>query len=139
MRRLFVAFVLLAACRGQSAPAPAANATPPGNAAPPTTTAANAAPAPAVAASAAAPALACAAIQGCVERCRADDRACQHACVARLVPAARPYFDRLQACVEPACASRDGGAAPCLDPASFACKLCAMSHCAQLASACLAH
>lgn len=133
MRRLFIAFVLLAACKGQSTPAPSVAPIPP-----PT---ANAAPAAAstTTAAAEAPGLNCAAIQGCVERCRADDRACQHACVARIVAAARPYFDRLQACVEPACANRDGGAAPCLDPASFACKLCAMSHCAQLASACLAH
>jgi hypothetical protein len=83
--------------------------------------------------------LVCAAIQGCVERCRGDDRACQHACVVRLSAPARPFFERLQACVVPACANADGGAAPCLDPTSFACKLCAMGHCAELASSCLAH
>ncbi len=117
LRGLVVAALLIGACK---------------NSAPPLATAAavvDMAPAP----------LACAAIQGCIGHCRADDHACQAACIARLTSTARPFFDRLQACVAPACADGDGGAAPCRDPSSFACQLCAMSHCAQVGSACLAH
>jgi hypothetical protein len=86
-------------------------------------------------------ALTCATIQSCVERCPlgAALDPCARACVARLTPAARPFYDRLQACVAPACANRDGGSAPCLDPGSMGCKLCAMSHCSSLASTCLLH
>ena len=120
MRGLFVFVALLVvACKGAPSPTAVAAAVAPADLAPPP--------------------LACAAIQGCIERCRADERACQQACVARLSAPARPFFARLQACVVPACANADGGAAPCLDPASFACKLCAMGHCAELASSCLAH
>lgn len=83
--------------------------------------------------------LACADLQGCVDACRAGDARCVDACVARLTAAARPYYDTLQACVAPACASADAGAAPCREATSFACKLCVMARCAGAASACLAH
>jgi hypothetical protein len=137
MRRLFVAVVILAACKGSAPPAASAPAPAPVAPAP---TAAELAPAdPVPAAAPATSALDCAAIQGCVERCRPEDHGCERACITRLTAGARPFFDRLQACVVPACANRDGGAAPCIEPAAFACKLCALSHCPQLASACLAH
>lgn len=84
--------------------------------------------------------LTCATIQGCVEQCPlgAALTACANKCVARLVPAARPFYDALQKCVAPNCANRDAGG-PCLDPSSMGCKLCAMSHCGSQASSCLLH
>jgi hypothetical protein len=83
--------------------------------------------------------LTCATIQRCVSACPPGTAlpACADACVARLTPAARPFYDALQACVAPRCAADAG--APCLDPASLGCKLCAMSHCGGLASSCLLH
>jgi hypothetical protein len=84
--------------------------------------------------------LVCANIQSCVEKCPlgAALAACADACVARLAPASRPYYDALQRCVAPNCANADA-AGPCLDPGSLGCKLCAMSHCGSLASTCLLH
>jgi len=81
--------------------------------------------------------LSCRALQGCTESCA--DPACAEACVRRLTAAARPTYDALQACVVPACADADGGAAPCRTPGSFACKMCVLSHCASQAAACMSH
>lgn len=84
--------------------------------------------------------LACAGLQGCVDRCGgAGADACVAACVARLTPAARPYYDALQACVVPACADADAGAAPCRASTSWACKMCVLGRCAGPAAACMAH
>jgi hypothetical protein len=86
------------------------------------------------------PPLTCANIQSCVAKCPlgASLPPCADACVARLAPASRPFYDALQACVAPNCANADA-AGPCLDPGALACKLCAMSHCGSLASTCLLH
>ncbi|HEX4462889.1 MAG TPA: hypothetical protein VIA18_33175 [Polyangia bacterium] len=127
--------MLLAACKNSAPGSGAAAGAPSASGAP----AASSAPAASANVDMAPAAMVCAGMQGCVGRCRADDRGCAAACIARLTAAARPYFARLEACVAPACAAGDGGAAPCRDPASFACQLCVMSHCAQLATACLAH
>jgi hypothetical protein len=59
--------------------------------------------------------------------------------VRRLTAAARPSYDALHACVVPACADADGGAAPCRAPGSFACKMCVLSRCASQAAACMSH
>jgi hypothetical protein len=84
--------------------------------------------------------LACAGMQACVESCAATSAAaCARGCAARLSATARPYYDALQACVAPACANVDAGATACLQPAALSCKLCVMSHCAQLAAHCVAH
>ena len=84
--------------------------------------------------------MSCAALQGCVQGCPARGReACVAGCVARVSPAARPYYEALERCVVPACVASDGGAAPCREPTSFACTLCAMAHCPQPASRCMAH
>lgn len=85
------------------------------------------------------PSLACAGMEGCVSACSAGPDACARSCAARLSPTARPYYDALQACVAPTCGARDGGSAACLQPSSLACKLCVMSHCGALATACVAH
>ena len=79
--------------------------------------------------------LTCRALQGCTDAC--VDAACAEACVRRLAAAARPAYDALQACVVPACADADAGAAPCRAPGSFACKMCVLSRCAAQASACM--
>jgi hypothetical protein len=81
--------------------------------------------------------LACAGIEGCVSACSGAAADCAARCAARLTAGARPYYEALQACVAPACA--DGGDRPCLQPSTFACKLCVMSHCAAAAAACVAH
>jgi hypothetical protein len=86
------------------------------------------------AASALAP-LSCRALQGCTDTCA--DAPCAEACVRRLSAAARPVYEALQACVVPACADADAGAAPCRVPGSFACKMCVLSRCAAQASACM--
>ena len=86
------------------------------------------------------PPLTCANIQSCVGNCPLGPllKACADDCLARLTPAARPYYDALQGCVVPSCANADA-AGPCLDPGSLGCKMCAMSHCGALASSCLLH
>lgn len=90
------------------------------------------------AASEAAPApLTCRALQSCTDRCA--DAACAEACTQRLTAVARPVYEALQACVGPACADADAGAAPCRAPASFACKMCVLGHCATQASRCMAN
>jgi hypothetical protein len=81
--------------------------------------------------------LSCRALSGCTDAC--TDARCAEACVRRLSAAARPAYDALQACVVPACADPDAGAAPCRVPGAFACKMCVLSRCAQLASACMTH
>src|SRR5690348_3434090 len=58
--------------------------------------------------------LSCRALDGCTSSCA--DAACAEACVRRLSPSARPAYEALQACVVPACAHADGGAAPCSAP-----------------------
>ena len=89
-------------------------------------------------ASAAAPApLTCRDLQGCTDRCA--DAACAEACTRRLTAVARPVYEALQACVAPACANADAGTAPCREPASFACKMCVLGHCAGQASRCMAN
>ncbi len=80
--------------------------------------------------------LSCRSLQGCTDACAGA--ACAEACVRRLTAAARPAYEALQACVVPACADADAGAAPCRAPGSFACKMCVLSHCAAQASRCLA-
>jgi hypothetical protein len=90
----------------------------------------------ATASSSAAP-LRCRALQGCTDSCA--DPACAEACVRRLTAAARPTYDALQACVAPACADADAGAAPCRAPGSFACKMCVLSRCASQAAACMSY
>ncbi|MCU1277214.1 MAG: hypothetical protein JWM53_760 [bacterium] len=84
----------------------------------------------------AATALSCRTLQSCTDACM--DPACAEACVRRLTAAARPAYEALQACVVPACADVDAGAAPCRVPGAFACKLCVLSRCAAQASACMA-
>jgi hypothetical protein len=79
--------------------------------------------------------LTCRALDGCTADC--TTAACAEACVARLVPAARPIYAALQACVVPACANADAGAAPCATPGAFACKMCVLAHCASQAAACM--
>jgi hypothetical protein len=81
--------------------------------------------------------LSCRALQGCTDACK--DAPCAEACVRRLTAAARPAYDELQACVVPACANADAGAAPCRVPGAFACKMCVLSRCAAQASACMTH
>jgi hypothetical protein len=130
MRSATIALVLvtLAACKTHSSP-PA----PPSSSLPSSSL-------PSRVADLALPPLTCANIQRCVEKCPlgAALPPCADACVARLTAAARPFYDALQACVAPHCAVADAGG-PCLDPGSFGCKLCAMSHCGSLASTCLLH
>jgi hypothetical protein len=86
------------------------------------------------------PPLSCSNIQRCVAACPrgAALPRCADVCVARLTPAARPFYDALQACVAPSCANADASG-PCLDPGSLGCKMCVMSHCGSLASTCLLH
>lgn len=99
------------------------------------------------AATAAAPAdlaparLTCASLQSCVENCPREGRtACAKACVERLEPAARPYYQALEACVVPACATApDGGSSSCDDPTSLGCKMCATARCPKPVSTCLLH
>jgi hypothetical protein len=81
--------------------------------------------------------LSCRALQSCTDSCA--DPACAETCVRRLTAAARPSYDALQACVVPACAAADGGAAPCRAPGSFACKMCVLARCASQAAACMSH
>ena len=82
-------------------------------------------------------ALVCATLQSCTDAC--SDGECAANCALRLKPAARPFYDALQACVKPACADADAGAAPCRVPNSFACKLCVLGHCAAQASRCMSN
>lgn len=90
---------------------------------------------PAPGASTAAAPLTCRTLEGCTDAC--SDAACAEACVRRLTAAARPAYDALQACVKPACAAADAGAAPCQVPGSFGCKMCVLARCAAQAASCL--
>ncbi len=81
--------------------------------------------------------LVCATLQSCTDGCSDGD--CAAHCALRLTPAARPFYDQLQACVKPACADADAGSAPCRVPNSFACKMCVLGHCAAPASRCMAN
>jgi hypothetical protein len=81
--------------------------------------------------------LTCRALQGCTDRCA--DAACAEVCTHRLTSVARPVYEALQACVVPACAEPDAGAAPCREPGSLACKICVLGHCAAQASRCMAN
>lgn len=91
-------------------------------------------PAPSAPARVAAPEpLTCRTLESCTDAC--GDAACAEACVRRLTAAARPAYDALQACVEPACADAD--AAPCRAPGSLACKMCVIARCAAQAATCM--
>ena len=80
--------------------------------------------------------LTCSAVQTCLQKCYgADLGGCTDRCASRLAPSARPYYDKLAACVKPACV--DTADAPCKEPLSMSCKMCAMSSCGSLASDCL--
>jgi hypothetical protein len=134
MRLAAVALVLtLVACKGRSSPS--SSASPPA----PSSSGSSSSSSLSPPADLALPSLSCANIQSCVEKCPlgAALPPCAAACVTRLTPAARPFYDALQACVAPHCAADAG--APCLDPGALGCKLCAMSHCGGLASTCLLH
>jgi hypothetical protein len=82
-------------------------------------------------------ALVCATLQSCTDAC--SDGECAARCALRLKSPAKPFYDQLQACVKPACADVDAGAAPCRVPNSFACKMCVLAHCAAPASRCLSN
>ncbi|HEY2747878.1 MAG TPA: hypothetical protein VGL86_24820 [Polyangia bacterium] len=82
-------------------------------------------------------ALVCGTLQGCTDACSDGD--CAARCALRLTPAARPFYEALQACVKPACADADAGAAACRVPNSFGCKMCVLAHCAAQASRCMAN
>jgi hypothetical protein len=82
-------------------------------------------------------ALVCATLQSCTDACADGD--CATKCALRLTTAAKPFYDALQACVKPACADADAGAAPCRVPNSFGCKMCVLGHCAAQASRCMAN
>jgi hypothetical protein len=134
LRALALVLGTLVACKGRSSP-PSSSVSPPASPSLVSSSSSSVSPSPDLALSP----LTCANIQGCVEKCPlgAGLPPCAAACVARLTPAARPFYDALQACVAPHCAADAG--APCLDPGALGCKLCAMSHCGGLASTCLLH
>jgi hypothetical protein len=128
LRTLFVAVVLLGGCsRSREPGADHAPPLPASASSPSTTSPSTTSPS----------ALTCRTLQSCTDGC--NDAACAEACVRRLTTTARPAYTALQTCVVPACADVDAGAAPCRVPGSFACKMCVLSRCAALASACMTH
>jgi hypothetical protein len=82
----------------------------------------------------------CSATEACATQCTAANiNTCIPACIAKLDPAAKTYFDALSGCAGPACTVVDGGAGPCSDPSSQACKTCVMASCSQQLYDCQAH
>jgi len=82
----------------------------------------------------------CKETQACIEGCTSTSK-CVPDCIALLSTAAMPYFDALENCAQPACATTSvGGPAPaCASPGSQACQDCINQNCASQETACLAH
>jgi hypothetical protein len=82
----------------------------------------------------------CNALLTCGDQCTgANFSTCASQCLANATATAQTYFGTLQACIKAMCNNSDGGATPCADPTSSACKSCRMSNCASQLAACRTH